>query len=105
MASMMLRSERIMANAADFEDEDDDACDSDSEDSDYLIPKTSMKMKIKMMFVLHEGWMTKLNGQGFKERNWNELSENTLLQEIGSVYWEECGFEAEGVCGDPDWGD
>ncbi|CAB4296795.1 unnamed protein product [Prunus armeniaca] len=28
-----------MANAADFEDEDDDACDSDSEDSDYMIPK------------------------------------------------------------------
>ncbi|CAL8095357.1 unnamed protein product [Prunus armeniaca] len=37
--SMMLRSGRIMANAADFEDEDDDACDSDSEDSDYLNPK------------------------------------------------------------------
>ncbi|CAL8998781.1 unnamed protein product [Prunus brigantina] len=37
--SMMLRSGRRMANAADFEDEDDDACDSDSEDSDYMIPK------------------------------------------------------------------
>ncbi|CAL8998312.1 unnamed protein product [Prunus brigantina] len=36
---MMLRSGRRMENAADFEDEDDDACDSDSEDSDYMIPK------------------------------------------------------------------
>ncbi|KAI5335722.1 hypothetical protein L3X38_025856 [Prunus dulcis] len=34
---MMLRSGRRLANAADFEDEDDDA--SDSEDSDYMIPK------------------------------------------------------------------
>ncbi|CAB4272235.1 unnamed protein product [Prunus armeniaca] len=35
--SMMLRSGRRLANATDFEDEDDDACD--SEDSDYMIPK------------------------------------------------------------------
>ncbi|KAI5311352.1 hypothetical protein L3X38_000088, partial [Prunus dulcis] len=37
--SMMLRSGRRLANAADFEDEDedDDACD--SKDSDYMIPK------------------------------------------------------------------
>ncbi|PQQ04760.1 uncharacterized protein Pyn_16375 [Prunus yedoensis var. nudiflora] len=35
--SMMLRSGRRLANAADFEDEDDDA--SDSEDSEYMIPK------------------------------------------------------------------
>ncbi|CAL2254868.1 unnamed protein product [Prunus armeniaca] len=36
---MKLRSGRRMANAVDFEDEDDDACDSDNEDSDYMIPK------------------------------------------------------------------
>ncbi|CAB4282920.1 unnamed protein product [Prunus armeniaca] len=35
--SMMLRSGRRLANAANFEDEDDDA--SDSEDSNYMIPK------------------------------------------------------------------
>ncbi|KAI5321465.1 hypothetical protein L3X38_030536 [Prunus dulcis] len=35
--SMILRSGRRLANAADFEDEDDDACD--SENSDYMIPK------------------------------------------------------------------
>ncbi|PQM40774.1 uncharacterized protein Pyn_12227 [Prunus yedoensis var. nudiflora] len=35
--SMMLRSGRRLANAADFEDEDNDG--SDSEDSEYMIPK------------------------------------------------------------------
>ncbi|CAL2244913.1 unnamed protein product [Prunus armeniaca] len=55
--SMMLRSGRRLANAADFEDEDDDACDSD--DSDYMIPKNFSEDKDEddVFFFFFNEWV------------------------------------------------
>ncbi|PQM38091.1 uncharacterized protein Pyn_23987 [Prunus yedoensis var. nudiflora] len=58
---MKLRSGRRYANAADFEEEDDDSAE--SEDSDYMISKNFSEDEDDVFF--NNRWMTKLNGQGF----------------------------------------
>ncbi|CAB4309462.1 unnamed protein product [Prunus armeniaca] len=103
--SIMLRSGRRFANAADFEDEDDDA--SNSEDSDYMIHKNFSEDEDEddpTDFELdYENCeckdYAKYNSDKEVDKNWPEFNAAADMEDPKNE-----ALKLKAVCGDPDCG-